>query len=206
VSTLKRVRRSKTDAQRQILEAGEALLRQGGPEAVAMRAIAAIVGITDAAVSHHFGTRDELLHALLRHAGRRLKGELAAALAQWEGSNRSLDRLIDVIAGLYADGAYAELALRLHLSGWRDRGSGLLDPVVEVLQAERKAAFEAAGKPAPLLRDTQFVVGLIHQTLALDPLFGTPFRRSAGTTSVDEPSAAHKRKAWAAIFRAALFP
>jgi len=202
--TKQRIRRSKDESRQLIIEAAEVLLRQNGPDAVNVRAVATRVGLTDAAVNHHFGTRQELLEALLRHGGRRLKAELNAALAQWQKTDHSVERLVDVIADLYSDSGYAELALRLHLSGWRDRGAGLLSPVVDALHDMRAKAFAAAGKSRPAISETQFIVGLMHQTLALDPMFGSAFRRSAGIERSDEPSRDQKKKLWGAFLRVLL--
>jgi len=199
-----RIRRSKDESRQLILEAAETLLRQNGPDAVNVRAVAARVGLTDAAVNHHFGTRQDLLEALLRHGGRRLKAELNAALVQWRKTDQSVERLVEVIADLYSDGGYAELALRLHLSGWRDRGAGLLSPVVDALQEMRQTAFAAAGRHRPSVFETRFIVGLMHQTLALDPLFGSAFRRSAGMERSEEPSRDRKKKLWGAILQVLL--
>ncbi|MEX1152789.1 TetR/AcrR family transcriptional regulator [Parvibaculum sp.] len=202
--TKRRTRRSKEEARALILEAAETLLRKGGPAAVTMRAVAGNLGITDAAVSHHFGTRQELLEALLHQGGRRLKDELNAALKEWRETKPSIQSLVDVIADVYADGAYSELALQLHLSGWRDRGSGLLNSVVDELHAMRTKAFAAGGRKRPSIQETRFAVGMMHQTLALDPLFGEDFRRSAGISSADKPSIKQRKEMWGAMLRAIL--
>lgn len=199
-----RIRRSRDESRQLILEAAETLLRQNGPDAVNVRAVATSVGLTDAAVNHHFGTRQDLLEALLRHGGRRLKAELNAALVQWQKTDHSVERLVEIIVDLYSDGGYAELALRLHLSGWRDRGAGLLSPVVDALHDMRLKAFAAAGKSRPSVFETQFIVGLMHQTLALDPLFGSAFRLSAGMERSEEPSRDQKKRLWGTILRVLL--
>jgi TetR/AcrR family transcriptional regulator, repressor for neighboring sulfatase len=204
IAARQRIRRSRDESRQLILEAAEALLRQNGPDAVNVRAVAAKVGLTDAAINHHFGARQDLLEALLRHGGRRLKAELNAALEQWRSADHSVERLVEVIANLYSDGGYAELALRLHLSGWRDRGAGMLSPVVAALHDMRLTAFAAAGKSRPSALETRFIVGLMHQTLALDPLFGTAFRRSAGMERADEPSRDQRKRLWGAMLRALL--
>jgi TetR/AcrR family transcriptional regulator, repressor for neighboring sulfatase len=203
-ATKQRIRRSKDESRQLILEAAETLLRRNGPDAVNVRAVATKVGLTDAAVNHHFGTRQDLLEALLRHGGRRLKAELNAALVQWQKTDHSVERLVEIIADLYSDGGYAELALRLHLSGWRDRGAGLLSLVVDALHDIRLRSFATAGKSRPSIFETQFIVGLMHQTLALDPLFGSAFRRSAGVARSEEPSQDQKKILWSAIVRVLL--
>ncbi|MBI3676471.1 MAG: helix-turn-helix transcriptional regulator [Proteobacteria bacterium] len=179
------------------MAAAECLLREDGEAAVTVRSVAASIGVTDAAVNHHFGTREKLLEALLRHGGRQLREQIKSAIAQWQNTGVRVENLVSAIANIYEDGAYASLALRLHLAGWRDRGSGLLDPVVDALHALRTEAFERSGSGAPSLKETRFVVGMMHQVLAFDPLFGAAFRRSAGLE--DEPSAAQKQRFWTVL-------
>ncbi len=200
----RRVRRHKDEAQRLILDAAETLLRKFGSDAVSVRAVAAKVGLTDAAVNHHFGTRADLLEALLRHGGRRLKAELDAALLKWGETDRSASGLVTVLTNLYADGGYADLALRLHMSGWRDRGSGLLNDAVDVIHRQRINAAKQAGKRSPPLDETRFIVALVHQSLALDPLFGHEFRRSAGVNRASEPSRPQKKRLWTKLLAAML--
>ncbi|MEV4165895.1 TetR family transcriptional regulator [Nonomuraea dietziae] len=75
-----RVLRRPDDAKRLILEAASTLLAAGGPAAVQVRAVAAEVSVSDAAVNHHFGTRERLLESLLRFGGVELKAELHTVL------------------------------------------------------------------------------------------------------------------------------
>ena len=60
--TAKRVRRSPEAARLAILEAAERRLIEGGPETVRVQHIAADLGVTDAAVHHHFGSREALIN------------------------------------------------------------------------------------------------------------------------------------------------
>ncbi|MFC6884363.1 MULTISPECIES: TetR/AcrR family transcriptional regulator [Actinomadura] len=166
-----RVRRDPEEARRLILEAAERLLATGGVAAVQVRAVAARVGVTDAAVNHHFGNRDRLLQALLRHGGVRLKQRLEKV------GGDDVEQIVGSLAAVYADG-YAELALALHRSGWRDSGSGMLAPVVDAL-CERA---RAEGRARPDRRRVQLAVAALHQGVALDPVVGAEFRRSAGLT------------------------
>src|SRR4051794_13755321 len=158
-----RVRRSRDEARRLILEAAERLLTEGGPAAVQVRAVAERVGMTDAGVYHHFGTRQSLLVALLRHGGRRLRQAVEEVVADWATREDDVASLVAAIAALYADG-YAELAIALHAAGWSDQGEGLLEPVVQALHAARERAGHTAG-----IDDTRLAVAVLHQALALDP-------------------------------------
>src|SRR3954465_5603002 len=129
-----RVRRSREEARRLILEAAEHLLVEGGPTAVQVRAVAERVGMTDAGVYHHFGTQQSLLVALLRHGGRRLRKAVEETVARWADEADDLAAVAAAMASLYTDG-YAELAIALHAGGWGDSGGGLLEPVVQALHA-----------------------------------------------------------------------
>ncbi|GHC81031.1 TetR/AcrR family transcriptional regulator [Streptomyces flavofungini] len=174
-----RRRRTPDEAKRLILEAAGELLAAGGPAAVQVRAVAAAIGVSDAAVNHHFGNREQLLSALLRFGGAKLKSELHAALGTWTDGPADPAELVRVLSALYADG-YAELALALHQSGWRDTGSGLLDEVVDHLHAQAQARCAAGGRTPPTREAVQLTVAALHQALALEPLFGGEFRRSVG--------------------------
>ena len=62
----KRTRRPAREARQRILEAAEQKLIEGGPDAVRVQTLGRELGITDAAIHHHFGNRDGLLEALLQ--------------------------------------------------------------------------------------------------------------------------------------------
>src|SRR4051794_3856620 len=170
----RRVRRPAEESRRLILAAAEQLLIEGGPHAVQVRSVAQRVGITDAGVSHHFGGRDELLVALLRHGGRRVRTAVKSAVSTWIDDQPDVASLVALVADVYRDG-YAELAVALHAAGWRDTGGGLLEPVVEALHAARTRPRSDAA-----IEETRLAVAAPHQAPALDPVYGPAFRRSAG--------------------------
>jgi AcrR family transcriptional regulator len=170
-----RVRRPPDEARRLILDTAAKLLAEGGVAAVQVRAIATRVGMTDAGVNHHFGTRDRLLEALLRHGGHKIQAGLNDLLASWLNRSADLADLINTLATFYRQG-YSELAVALHAAGWRDEGSGMLDPIVDALHALRP---NAADIP---IEDTRLAVAALHHALATEPLYGPAFRRSAGLT------------------------
>jgi AcrR family transcriptional regulator len=176
--TSSRVRRPPDEARRLILDAAEALLVEGGVAAVQIRAIAARVGMTDAGVNHHFGTRDRLLQALLRDGGRKLRVGIEKILGSWLDRGADVGALVDTLAAFYRRG-YGELAVALHAAGWRDRGSGMLDPVVEALHARRPRS--------AAIEDTRLAVAALHQALATEPLYGREFRRSASAPAAAAP-------------------
>jgi AcrR family transcriptional regulator len=182
------VRRTPEDARRTILDAAAALLAEGGVAAVEVRAVAARVGMTDAGVTHHFENRDNLLRELLRHGGRSLRTAVEGALGSWLESELEVRSLVGTLATLYSDG-YGELAVALHAAGWRGRGTGMLDPLVEALHARR--ARDAS------IEDTRLAVAALHQAIALEPLYGPAFRRSAGISGAAAADPAPQLDWWA---------
>jgi AcrR family transcriptional regulator len=181
----RRVRRPAREARRLILEAAEKRLIEGGPEAVRVQLVAADLGLTDAAVHHHFGSREGLIETLLRFAGRRLREEIEEILAGWDGEPAGLRRIADRIARVYVDRGYARLALWLSLSGWTPRGSGMFEPLVDALHAARRAR-RGPGQGAPRRRESQHAVAWLQLTLVAEALFGGSALRSAGLEDTSE--------------------
>jgi TetR/AcrR family transcriptional regulator, repressor for neighboring sulfatase len=75
-----RRRRSADEARAEILAVAERQLAASGPAAIRLQAIADELGVTHPAILRHFRSREELLYTLLRHAGRRLRDALSAAV------------------------------------------------------------------------------------------------------------------------------
>lgn len=193
--TTSRARRAPEEARRLILDAAASLLGESGVAAVQMRAVAARVGMTDAGVAHHFGNRDKLLAELLRHGGRRLRDALQGLLAGWLDHDADLFELVDALHTLYRDG-YGELAVALHAAGWRDPGSGMLDPVVDALHRLRP--------PGGSRDDTRLAVAALHQAMATEALYGSDFRRSAGFTEAAAGDSSAQVRWWARQLHLAL--
>lgn len=193
-----RIRRPPEQSKRLILQAAEELLTEDGPSAVQMRAVAARVGMTDAGIAHHFGGRQELLVALLHHGGRKIRSAVEDAVAAWSGEQADVGSLIRAIADVY-DKGYAALAVSLHAAGWRDPGAGMLEPVVQTLHA----TLSRVGRPKPLA-DIRLAVAALHQALALDPVYGAAFRRSAGISEATASRQGPQLAWWTTAFQAAL--
>ncbi|OJZ69472.1 MULTISPECIES: TetR/AcrR family transcriptional regulator [Mycobacterium] len=181
-----RKRRHPEETKALILDAAEELLIAAGPRAIEVRAVADRVGITDAGVNHHFGSREGLLDALLRHSSDRVRAAVEDATQDWLRAGAQIPQLVDRIAAVYAAG-YGELAMALHGAGWRDHSGGILEPVVDALHAARRKA----GGRRPAREDTRLAVAALHQALATEPVYGADFRRTAG---IKEPDASHRRQ------------
>jgi AcrR family transcriptional regulator len=163
-----------------ILEAAERRFKQGGQAAVRVQVVARDVGLTDAAVHHHFGSRKGLLAALLRHAGRGVREQVERAALDWREGARDLASLTDLISDCYDRRGYAQLAMWLRLAGVTGRGSGMLSGLVDALQRDSEIKAQEMGL-TPLSRtELQFIVALFHMVQAANPLLGEAMLRSAG--------------------------
>jgi AcrR family transcriptional regulator len=175
-----RIRHSADEAKRLILEAAERRFSEGGLDAVRVQLVARDVGMTDAAVHHHFGSRKGLLTALLRRAGRGVRAEVEAAVRSWSEGSRDLASLAGLFSDCYDRRGYARLAMWLTLSGVGNRGSGMLSALVDALRRSGAVAAREQGLIAPAPLEIQFIVALFHMVEVAEPLFGEAMRRSAG--------------------------
>ncbi len=175
-----RRRRSADQAKLEILRAAEARLIEGGPDAVRVQVVASDVGVTDAAVHHHFGNREGLLEALLRYAGRQLRLELEQAVETWDGEEADLGALAKRIAEFYERRGYARLAMWLSLTVGPGAGSGMLASIEQALHQVRTRRAARVGARPPEREDSARIVALFHMIQVAEPLFGDSMRRSAG--------------------------
>jgi len=165
-----RVRRPAERAREEILDAAERLLVADGPAALRVQAVASEVGVTDANVHYHFGSRDALLDAVLRRAARRVRDDVAEMLEGWEPEPAAVVELAELLRSLYTDRGYARITAWLALAGWRPSGSGLLRAQTEALHRRRAEQLAAVGKASPDLLDTLFSLVLLNVAVWSEPL------------------------------------
>ena len=200
-----RVRHSAEEARRMILDAAEKRLKEGGPAAVRVQLVAGDVGLTDAAVHHHFGSRQGLLTALLRYAGRGLREQIDAAARSWGEGSRDLAALTELISDCYDRRGYARLAMWLMLAGMKGKGSGMLSGLVDALHRDRELAARRSRIAAPSRTETQYIVALFHMIQVAEPLFGEAMCRSAGLPG-DETSRDQFRAWLISVLQSLLHP
>ena len=184
--TARRTRRSAEESRRRILEAAEKRLMAGGPEAVRLQPLARDLGITDAAIHHHFGSRDDLLVELLRFGGRRLRDALAAAAAPGIEDGLDLGTFLESTSNVFGAQGYSRLALWLKSSGWRERGSGLFEDLARSIADER-----GAREPDEAAR---FLAALIALVQMAEPVFGDAARRSVSLPG--DAATARRFRSW----------
>jgi AcrR family transcriptional regulator len=175
-----RRRLSAEDARARILQAAERKLAEVGPEGLRLTELAAELGISHPAILHHFGSREELVAAVVSRAFTHTNEQLAQAIA-----SRSPGRaaILDIIAEFYGKNGNARLIAWLVLSGRapkqqaRAGASRPLQRVIELAHAQRSRA-----QPNREIDydDTKFRSQLTALALLGDAIFGDLIRHASG--------------------------
>jgi AcrR family transcriptional regulator len=174
-----RRRLSAEDARARILEAAERKLAEVGPEGLRLTELAAELGISHPAILHHFGSREELVAAVVSRAFTHTNEQLAEAIAS-RGPGRAA--ILDIIAEFYGKNGNARLIAWLLLSGRapkqaRAGASRPLQRVIELAHAQRSRA-----QPDREIDydDTKFRSQLTALALLGDAIFGDLIRHASG--------------------------
>ena len=163
--TAPRVRRTAEEARERILDAAEARLRDGGPEAIRLQEIAADLGISHPTILHHFESRVGLTRALGLRISRRLVDELVPALTSNPTTEASGIEIIENVFATMGDTGTARLLAWRALSfdeppEAASEPRSLIETVTKFLHERRvKNAREKGGAP-PSLEDSTFLVRL----------------------------------------------
>jgi len=157
-----------------ILDAAQRRLLVGGPDAVRVQAVAADVGVTDAAVHYHFGNRDGLVSEVVRATGRRMRDDLVAVAETWHDGDVDLDALLSQLRRAMGSDGAARLTAWMTLTGWHPEGRGLLKSIAETIHDHNGDAS---------IEHAQFAIALLGMVAWADALVGDAWRRSAGLSS-----------------------
>jgi len=181
MAVTKRTRRSPEEARRMILEAAEKRLAVGGPDAVRVQHLAADLGITDAAIYHHFKNREGLLDALARFGARNLRNAMEDVIARFDGDREDIDAVAALALETFERRGYARLVLWLSMAGVpSDRGSGMFESLGAAFERRFLAASPAGGDKAAAAREARFLATLLIMVVFAEPILGTISRRSIG--------------------------
>ena len=155
-----------------VLDAAMTLFATRGPASVSVRDIAAAAGVNHALIHRHFGSKQEVLRAVLERA----VNEMAATISEIADSRTSLERRFKVVA---EHEAYWRALARAILDGENPRALQRDFPnvrrMIELLQAEQqqpRRQEEQSPPPPPL--DARIVVGTVS-ALILGWLVFEPF-------------------------------
>jgi len=172
-----RRRRTAEQAQTEILDAAERLVRSEGPAALKLTRVADEVGMSHAGVLHHIGSAERLMLLLQRRASAQVRGDLLVALASSRGEAR--DEAIDLALARLSDPANGRLL------AWLVSTGGDPFPAVEEQGLGQIAqALEGEAEQAVLLA----VLAMIGEAV-----LGGPVRARLGVGATDEDRAESRR-------------
>lgn len=190
-----RRRLSAEDARERILEAAERKLGEVGPEGLRLTELAAELSISHPAILHHFGSREELVRAVVVRAMSRFNERLVAALEGGRGAGR--EALLDMIAEFYGSAGNARLLAWLVLSRRTPRaragaeGARVLERVITLAHARRTALLPEREID---FEDTRFRSQLSALALLGDAIFGDLIRHASGDAVGAEASHAFRKR------------
>lgn len=177
-ATARRVRRSPEEARRVILDAAEKRLTATGPSGLRLGDVASDVGVSHPAVLHHFGSREELLLAVVNRSVRKLGGRMLQALETADVNEPAGAIITDVFRTLSDSGQARLLAWIIMDPQYAASATGgtLLQDIISAVHARRR---QVGGAP-PSHRETTFLVLLAAMTAIGDGVAGDTLRESAG--------------------------
>ena len=158
-----------------VLDAAERLFAQSGPAAVSLRDIATEAGVTYSLISRHFGTRDDLLEAILVRYAERWKGRA--------DSHVDFNDALKDLLGDSPESAYMRLLAWSLLTGEGATAHGavsLLDQIVPLAVAEADNARGATARTATalsLIFGWKFFAPFIVEALHMTPAEARAFHR-----------------------------
>ncbi len=190
-----RKRLTAEQARARILEAAERRLAEVGPEGLRLTELAHELGVSHPAILHHFGSREELIVAVIARATARLNARLAERIAGREAGGR--EAILDMLAQFYGSEGHARLIAWLILSGRAKRtrrkpgATPLLQPLIELSHAQRVRAHPEHGIT---LEDSRFRIQLGALALLGDAIFGEQIRYASGDAPGAEGAADFRRR------------
>jgi AcrR family transcriptional regulator len=188
-----RRRRTAEQARREILDAAEKQLSRAGPDSIRLQDVAREVGISHPTVLHHFGSRDELMRAVVERAFESLQSELVGAFQMTEIHERETLTLLNRVSQTLGERGYARLLAWLLLSSEpRKPTIAPIRVVAEAAHANRRRR----GSKTTNFEDTLFVTMLGALVMFSDALIGENLRASAGLSA--DPDAPQRFRTWLA--------
>jgi AcrR family transcriptional regulator len=168
-----RRRRTAEEAREAILAAAERRFVDAGPDSLRLQEIAKDVGVAHPTVLHHFGSREELLAAVIERVQSGIYAEVFAALADADLGPDSLSTLLERVATVIAAHGHARVLYWLALSNTSGSERRPLGAVVNVAHERRTTQGATRGRSAASREDTRFMVMLATFALTAESVLGS---------------------------------
>ena len=186
-----RRRRSAADAKRAILDAAEARVVSRGPDSVRLQEIAADVGVSHPAILHHFGSREDLLRAVMDRALSGLRADLLATVTSTGRDHIDVAEQIEHVFDVLGRHGQARRMAWFALAGERPERRGdeefdfFIHELATLVHQRRVERYAEEDRPAPPVEDTLFTILLATLALLGDALLGESARASSGLLDDD---------------------
>ena len=188
-----RRRREAAVARADILDAAERRLVIAGPSGIRLQDVAADARISHPTVLHHFGSREELVKAVVARALQTMHASLVAAIQSSGGEETKLAAMLEAVFATLAGGGHARVIVWLALEGYAiDEAGAHLGDVVDAAHALRTARLR--GKSLPTREDTAHVVVLAALATLGSAIVGPTMLANAGLGA--DPPAGARFRAW----------
>jgi AcrR family transcriptional regulator len=178
----KRQRRSAEEAHALILDAAAKRLAQSGPQGIRLQEIAADVGISHPTILHHFGSRADLVEAVVDQALERLREDVVTAFADQRLDAGQGAQLVHRVMATLGEQGHARLMAWLSLEGRTGDDARLLQGLATMIHARRQAENDHVTDP----EDTLFAVLLVGLALFGEGVLAQSVYDSAGLGDDDE--------------------
>ena len=172
-----RRRRTAEQSREEALVAAQRLLIDGGPEAVTLQAVAAVLGMTHANLIHRFGSAAGLQSALMAKMVDDLSDTIRQAADRWRTAGGTPSDLVEPVFQAFRDAGGAQLAARIALSGSREN----LAPIAMALNELTSDLIDVE----PAIEDSRKAIARWTLLIVLmafgDALIGGPLRAMLGS-------------------------
>jgi len=181
-----------------ILDAAERRFEAEGPGGIRLQQIAADVGVSHPAILHHFGSREDLVRAVIDRALDALRKDVLATLATADPTDIDVAALIERVFDTLGRHGQARLMAWLALTvkpedGPAGGGTFFMREIAETVHAQRAAVHREAGLRTPPFEDSLFAILLTSLALMGDALLGERARESSG---LEDPAAGRRFRRW----------
>lgn len=185
----RRRKRTPDVAREEALAAARALLIEGGPDAVTLKAVGARIGMTHPNLIHHFGSAGQLQVALMGAMVRDLTDALGDAVAYLRTDDAAPRLLVDKVFDAFDEGGAGVLAAWIALRGDMSH----LEPIREAVGELVTAVEEKFPQDDPSLAHRRITSAVLFLALCAfgDAVIGEPLR----TMMAREPDATRKMAA-----------
>ncbi len=186
VAAPRRIRRTGPEARAAILDAAERQLVAVGPAAIRLQQVAAEVGVSHPTVLHHFGSREQLVQAVVLRALDALESDVLTAIQSAPDGEEQLAAVLDRVFAAFDARGHGRALAWLALAGMTpDTVDPRLRDVIAATHSRRMA--RGARTPArsksmqlALFEDSLFSVILAISALFSQSVIGPSLWRAVG--------------------------